>query len=357
MAEKTSICVIGAGLSGLVCAYKLAQAGFRVQVVEQQSTPGGMLACSRLGSDYIELLPHHIRKSDRALIALLKDLGLSDELQWYDSLWYGRASKKKLGYLNNGFHSLLSALVQEITDNEGIIQYGYTVTEIAESEDPTRPKYRVRCILADTTSIILECDTILYTGSCRNLVHITHPLNMPTDFRDSLMDVTYQANMCLLMLMKYPFTECYSRMIDDDEPFQRIIQHTSMVGERRYGGHVLYLSGSFQTSAPLWTASDADVFKTFFKRLQYMNPSVSRSAVRTWRLTRTRYAKPLNRPSDELLEPVPRLFVCSLAMSEIAQQDDSKYRMDTCVAQANLTVNKIKEVFSHEKELKNFEEQ
>ena len=42
MEEKTSICVIGAGLSGLVCAYKLAQAGFRVQVVEQQSTPGGI---------------------------------------------------------------------------------------------------------------------------------------------------------------------------------------------------------------------------------------------------------------------------------------------------------------------------
>ena len=35
MTKKTSICVIGAGLSGLVCAYKLAQAGFRVQVVEQ----------------------------------------------------------------------------------------------------------------------------------------------------------------------------------------------------------------------------------------------------------------------------------------------------------------------------------
>ena len=349
MGSKTSICVIGAGLSGLVCAYKLAQAGFRVQVVEQQSTPGGMLACSRLGSEYIELLPHHIRRSDRALISLLKDLGLSDELQWYDSLWYGRASRKKLGYLDNGFHSLLSALVQEITDHEGIIQYGYTVTEIAESEDPTRPRYRVRCILADSSSIILECDTILYTGSCRNLVHITHALNMPTDFRDSLMDVTYQANMCLLMLMKTPFTECYSRQITDDEPFQRIIQHTSMVGERRYGGHVVYLSGSFLTSAPLWTATDAEVFKTFFKRLQYMNPSVTRSSVRTWRLTRTRYAKPLNHPLDEFLQPVDGLYVCSLAMTPTSAED-AKFRMDACVSQANATVTKIKEDFSREKD-------
>ena len=78
MQEQTSICVIGAGLSGLVCAYKLAQAGFRVQVVEQQSTPGGMLACSRLGSEYIELLPHHIRKSDRTTEVHQKDPGPSE---------------------------------------------------------------------------------------------------------------------------------------------------------------------------------------------------------------------------------------------------------------------------------------
>lgn len=349
MSKQPSICVIGAGLSGLVCAYKLSQAGFRVQVVEQQSTPGGMLACSRLGSEYIELLPHHVRRSDRALLSLLKDLGISDELQWYDSLWHGRASRKKLGYPGNGFHSLLSALVQEITDHEGIIQYGYTVTEIAEGEDPTRPKYRVRCILADSSSIILECDTILYTGSCRNLVHITHALEMPTDFRDSLMDVTYQANMCLMLLMKTAVTECYSRQLPADEPFQRIIQHTSMVGERRYGGHVLYLSGSYLTSSPLWTATDAEVFKAFFKRLQYMNPSVTRSAVRTWRLTRTRYAKPLNRPLDEFIQPIDGLYVCSLAMTP-APTEDAKYRMDACVAQANLTVSKIKEDFSREKE-------
>ncbi|MBO4928510.1 MAG: FAD-dependent oxidoreductase [Clostridiales bacterium] len=349
MEEKTSICVIGAGLSGLVCAYRLAVAGFRVQVVEQQSTPGGMLGCSRLGSEYIELLPHHIRRSDRALLALLKELGLSDELQWYDTLWYGRASKKKLGYLDNGFHSLLAALVQEITDHGGIIQYGYTVSEIAESGNPDKPKYRVQCVLADSTSIILECDTILYTGSCRNLVHITHDLNMPTDFRDSLMDVTYQANMCLMLVMKTPFTECYSRQVPDDEPFQRIIQHTSMVGQRRYGGHVLYLSGNYQTSSPLWTVTDAEVFKIFFKRLQYMNPSVTRNSVRTWRLKRTRYAKPLNHPLDEFIQPVTGLYVCSLAMTT-SSAEDSKYRMDACVTQANATVAKIKEDFSREKE-------
>ena len=156
--------------------------------------------------------------------------------------------------------------------------------------------------------------------------------------------------MCLLMLMKSPFTECYSRMLPVDEPFQRIIQHTSMVGERRYGGHVLYLSGSFLTSAPLWTASDADVFKAFFKRLQYMNPSVTRNSVRTWRLTRTRYAKPLNHPLDEFLQPVEGLYVCSLAMTP-SPVEDSKFRMDACVSQANATVAKIKEDFSREKKL------
>ena len=80
-----------------------------------------------------------------------------------------------------------------------------------------------------------------------------------------------------------------------------------------------------------------------------MNPSVTRSAVRTWRLTRTRYAKPLNRPLDEFLQPVDGLYVCSLAMTPTSSED-AKFRMDACVSQANATVTKIKEDFSREKD-------
>jgi protoporphyrinogen oxidase len=341
MPNRPSICIIGAGLTGLVCARRLAKSGFRVQVVEQHSTSGGMLASMRIGHEYIELIPHHIRKVDRNMLALLKELGLLEELSWFDSYWYGRAGRKKLGYLEKGFHSLITALAQEITDCEGIIYYGYTAMDIAVTEEGKR-QYHVSCILSDCTTIVLDADTILFTGACRNLAHITHNLDIPTDFRDSLMDITYKANMSMLLVMKTQFTGCFSRPLMDDFPFQRIIQHTNLVGERRYGGHVLYLSGAFQTAHPMWTQSDAEVFKDFFKYLQKLNPAIVRSDIRTWRLTRTRYALPTSSPGLPLITPLPGLYVCSLAMVDSALGTE-EYRMDPCIAMANNMARTIEE--------------
>src|SRR5665647_292158 len=99
--SRPSICIIGAGITGLVSAWELSRKGYIVQVVEQHSTAGGMLSSMRIGHEYIELLPHHIRKSDRNLLGLLKELGLQEDVSWFDSYWYGRVGRKKLGYLDN----------------------------------------------------------------------------------------------------------------------------------------------------------------------------------------------------------------------------------------------------------------
>lgn len=338
---RPSICVIGAGLTGLVCAWELSRKGFAVQVVEQHSTAGGMLSSMRLGHEYIELLPHHIRKSDRNLLNLLKELGLQDELAWFDSYWYGRVSRKKLGYLNNGFHSLISALTQEITDRGGLIHYGYTAMDISQTQNS---RYQISNVLADCTTVVLETDNVLFTASCRNLAHITHDLSIPTDYRDTLMDVTYKANMCLMLLMKTQFTGCFSRPIAFNAPFQRIIEHTNLVGERRYGGHVVYLSGSFATSHPLWTQSDAEVFLEFFKHLQLLNPATGRGDILTWRLTRTRYATPTTQPASNLLRSLlPGLYITNLALAEGGGDDSVEYRMDSCVSLARQAAREIEQ--------------
>ena len=352
--SRPTICIIGAGLTGLVCAWELSRKGFIVQVVEQHSTAGGMLSSMRIGHEYIELLPHHIRKSDRNLLALLNELGLQEDIEWFDSLWYGKVGRKKLGYLDNGFHSLISALTQEITDNAGLIHYGYTVMDISQTSDSEKnvmilspqstrdaasyPRYQISCVLSDCTTVVLEADNVLFTGSCRSFAHIAHDLSMPTDYRDTLMDVTYKANMCLLLLMKTQFNGCFSRPIAFNSPFQRIIEHTNLVGERRYGGHVVYLSGSFATSSPLWTQSDAEVFGEFFKHLLLLNPTTVREDIYIWRLTRTRYAVPNTQPVSNLLAPLlPGLYVSSMAMVSASCEDSVEFRMDACVSMARET--------------------
>ncbi len=74
--EKTVI--IGGGLTGLAAAYVLKDA----LVLEKNSVLGGAVSSYCLGDYYIERYYHHIFKVDREVIALIKELGLENKLEW-----------------------------------------------------------------------------------------------------------------------------------------------------------------------------------------------------------------------------------------------------------------------------------
>ncbi len=66
---KARVAVVGSGPAGLSCAFYLAEAGYRVTVIERSNLPGGMLA---LGiPDY--RLPRRVLRQE---LAILEDLGI-----------------------------------------------------------------------------------------------------------------------------------------------------------------------------------------------------------------------------------------------------------------------------------------
>ena len=74
--------VIGAGISGLVTAYRLTQLGFRVTVFERQAVAGGLAAPVAVAGANIDRHFHFICPSDTAYIELLHELALSARLKW-----------------------------------------------------------------------------------------------------------------------------------------------------------------------------------------------------------------------------------------------------------------------------------
>ena len=74
--------VLGAGALGLTLAYRLAQAGEAVEVLERANEPGGLAAGFQVGGTYLEKFYHHLFGTDRAAIALIRELGLGDQLLW-----------------------------------------------------------------------------------------------------------------------------------------------------------------------------------------------------------------------------------------------------------------------------------
>ena len=74
--------VLGAGAMGLTAAYRLANAGHDVVVFEKQELLGGLAAGFPIGQASLERFYHHLFQSDRTIVGLIDELGLSDRMIW-----------------------------------------------------------------------------------------------------------------------------------------------------------------------------------------------------------------------------------------------------------------------------------
>jgi protoporphyrinogen oxidase len=80
------IAVIGAGVTGLVAAYRLTAAGHAVDVYERWPGLGGQAATLDVGGGHrLERYYHHLFTTDRHIAALYDELGMPGELEWRPS--------------------------------------------------------------------------------------------------------------------------------------------------------------------------------------------------------------------------------------------------------------------------------
>ena len=79
MPSHSQALVIGAGISGLVCAYFLRKSGVDAQILESSSRPGGVIRSERRDGYLLELGPQSFSGTPR-LSELCRDLGIMNEL-------------------------------------------------------------------------------------------------------------------------------------------------------------------------------------------------------------------------------------------------------------------------------------
>src|SRR5262245_49945109 len=83
--EPQHWCIVGGGMLGMTLAYRLAQCGHRVTLVEAAAHLGGLASAWQLDDVVWDRHYHVTLSSDTHLRALLAELGLEKELQWAEA--------------------------------------------------------------------------------------------------------------------------------------------------------------------------------------------------------------------------------------------------------------------------------
>src|SRR5580700_1841256 len=83
MPNPSRVAVIGAGISGLACAYRLRQAGVDVVLLESSDRSGGLIDSVEKDGLLFEAGPQSVQGTD-ALLELIRELGIEGELQKAD---------------------------------------------------------------------------------------------------------------------------------------------------------------------------------------------------------------------------------------------------------------------------------
>jgi protoporphyrinogen oxidase len=80
--SRSRIAVIGGGISGLASAFRLMKQGHQVTLIEASSELGGLGNFFQYEGHCFEKFYHCMLPSDGPLLALLDELGLTDEIYW-----------------------------------------------------------------------------------------------------------------------------------------------------------------------------------------------------------------------------------------------------------------------------------
>ena len=77
--NKTQVVVIGAGISGLATAYRLAQAGLEVRVLEKADRVGGVVTTEQKDGFLVDLGPTSMLETSPKIRAFMEEIGLGDQ--------------------------------------------------------------------------------------------------------------------------------------------------------------------------------------------------------------------------------------------------------------------------------------
>jgi oxygen-dependent protoporphyrinogen oxidase len=135
-----SIVVVGGGVAGLTCAFRLRRAGHEVEVLEREDSPGGRMRTETRGAFRIDRGAQFVASGYRNLHAVSSALGLASRVVAIDA----REAVLHRGRLHRADVLAPSLLLRpgllSARGRLGLLRFGFELARRARRLDPRRPE-------------------------------------------------------------------------------------------------------------------------------------------------------------------------------------------------------------------------
>lgn len=334
---KAKILVVGGGIGGMTAAYQLLQKGYQVTLIEKSKDLGGLLGGFSMYGTSLEKAYHHIFKTDKHILELIKELGLSKKLKWhesktglyYEGIVYPFAGAldllrfKPLGLLDKLRLGLVKIYLEKENSwqkFENVLAYKWLEKYCGKKaykvvwEPLLRGKFadRYRDISmawmwarihtrANSSSGGKELLGYMEGGFdqiTQELARRIKKLNgqiklQSSDFRlqsktydyvitsQALENVDYLGAITVVFSSKQSLSPYYWHNINDTgSPFLAFIEHTNLVGTKKYQGrHIYYMGAYLPQNHHYFADEDKKIYDDFFGYLGKIFPKFDRKQI------------------------------------------------------------------------------
>ncbi len=203
--------------------------------------------------------------------------------------------EERFGYVPGGYGRVLARFV-EVLEAEGVeLELGCPVREVvAENGAISIDTASIDTTgdTGDTAERVRQFDQVVLTVAPSLAARMCPGLSAHE--RELLLGVRYQGIVCASALLEHPLSGYYLTYITDDSPLTGIVEMSSMVDRRHFGGKTLvYLPKYVAPDDPLFSASDAEIETTFLAALRAVYPTVGPDDVIAFRVSRVRQVFPI----------------------------------------------------------------
>lgn len=224
----------------------------------------------------------------------------------------GKGGAEFLAYYRGGFSALAGAIVDSLEKNGAVIHRECPVKSIEVEHG------RVAGVKVENGEV--HCaDHVLAT------VHYPQYLSLidkhvSQTYKDSLLDVDYLANVCLVLFLDRSLSDLYWINVNDTSfPYVGVIEHTNFEPPETYGGkHVVYLSRYLPHTEKLYQMTPQEVLEFSIPHIVKMFPDFKKEWILDFRVWNERFSQPVidqgySQKIPSFQTPVKGLYLSSMA--------------------------------------------